>query len=169
MLHFVQIKFYSDLEEQGNVTGHLVYNIHKNRVFYAHSPFGDAPKHKKVKGWMRCSLHQREWLNGWDGRTNTLLRLYGLRKRRKAFGCDILMRIVILKTSTKNPIFLISEVEYLTHFTKISKLKCFQHLKRVSLRILQSKSLSTNLFTCISVQSEKWMSLRELYPNPPLE
>lgn len=80
------------------------------------------------------------------------------------------MRIAILKTSAKNPIFLISEVvEYLTLFTKISKLECFQHLKRVTLRILQSKSLNSNLFTCISVQSEKLMSLRELYPNPPLE
>lgn len=34
---------------------------------------------------------------------------------------------------TKNPIFLIFEVEYFTLFTKMSNLKGFQHLKRVTL------------------------------------
>lgn len=66
----------------------------------------------------------------------------------------------------KNPIFLIFEVEYLTPFAKMSNLKCFQHLKRVTLRILLSKSLSGNLFACISVQPQTWISQRNSVPRP---
>lgn len=58
-----------------------------------------------------------KWV-GWG--TNTYLG--SVRKRRKAFDSDILIRIVILKTPP-NLIFLIFEVEYLTLFTKMSRLK----------------------------------------------